>query len=64
MDASVNMKMTPQEHRDIRAAVSATQEEAERVGKMVPGRDEGVTAAEVREARERAVRLSDILKKL
>lgn len=64
MDASVNMKMTPEEHRLIRDALLEARELDLSVASRRPS-ENGTPSAPVRAAaRERAVRLSALLEKL
>lgn len=68
MDTSVNMKMTPEEHRLIRDCVMESKAEADRIvnERTVPLGDatRAASTAEIRVARERSLRTNDLLEKL
>ena len=63
MDASVNMKMTPDEHRLIRNCVIETKAEADRIVALKVG-DPEFNSHIARAMRERSARLADLLVKL
>lgn len=63
MDASVNMKMSPAEYRLLRDVVVEAKEKADETASMKVT-DEEFNSARSREARERSLRLNDLLGKL
>lgn len=63
MDASVNMKMTPNEHRTLVSAVEESLEIAQVMAQMKVT-DPGFDSHVVREARERATKLNDLRQRL
>lgn len=64
MDASVNMKMSPAEHRLIRSAVEEAMGNAIEAGSVPLSDRKGMDPQIFRDARERATQLSDLLTKL
>jgi hypothetical protein len=64
MDASVNMKMSPDEHRTIVSALQDAKERAIEINNMPLQERKGVGAEVFRAARERVLKIDDLLKKL
>lgn len=66
MDASVNMKMSPDEHRLIRSAVEEAKDNALLITKLSHStrQERGIQPGDVRDATQRAAKLTDLLGKL